>query len=155
MADIFEIEKVRYMTGNENVRIGGILLAAGGSSRMGTPKQFVRFEGETLLRRAASAIASVCDPVIAVLGAEKETAETEIEGIRVETRFNREWQTGMSSSIKIGLAELISIEPPGDGKPSGNPMKVDPSKIPPRSGIPLKAPDPTQPAGASPSKPSP
>jgi molybdenum cofactor cytidylyltransferase len=99
------------MTGNENVRIGGILLAAGGSSRMGTPKQFVRFEGETLLRRAASAIASVCDPVIAVLGAEKETAEAEIEGIRVEARFNREWKSGMSSSIKLGLAELISIEP--------------------------------------------
>jgi molybdenum cofactor cytidylyltransferase len=79
---------------------------------MGTPKQFVRFEGETLLRRAALAIeTSICDPVIAVLGAELVNAEMEIEGTRVETRFNREWQKGMSSSIKLGLTELLSIEP--------------------------------------------
>ena len=100
------------MTGNENVRIGGILLAAGGSSRMATPKQFVKFEGETLLKRAALAIAaSVCDPIIAVLGAEQRNAEIELEGTRVKSRFNREWKTGMSSSIKLGLTELMSIEP--------------------------------------------
>ena len=100
------------MTGNENARIGGILLAAGGSSRMATPKQFVRFEGETLLRRAAFAIAaSICDPVVAVLGAEKENAEIEIAGTRVQPCFNREWETGMSSSIKLGLTELLSMEP--------------------------------------------
>jgi len=100
------------MTGNENVRIGGILLAAGGSSRMTTPKQFVKFEGETLLRRAALAIAaSACDPVVAVLGAEKEKAELEIAGTRVQPCFNREWAKGMSSSIKFGLTELLSLEP--------------------------------------------
>jgi molybdenum cofactor cytidylyltransferase len=100
------------MTVNENVRIGGILLAAGGSSRMATPKQFVRFEGETLLRRAALAIAaSVCDPIVAVLGAEKENAEVEIASTRVKPSFNRGWKTGMSSSIKLGLTELMSIEP--------------------------------------------
>lgn len=99
------------MTANERVIIGGILLAAGGSSRMGTPKQFVKFEGETLLRRAASAIASVCEPVIAVIGADREKAEKVIADIRVEPRFNREWKTGISSSIKLGLTELLSIEP--------------------------------------------
>jgi len=100
------------MTGNENAKIGGVLLAAGGSSRLTTPKQLVRFEGETLLRRAALAIAaSVCDPVVAVLGAEKEHAEIEIDGTRVRPRFNHEWQTGMSSSIKLGLTELLSMEP--------------------------------------------
>src|SRR6188474_3343623 len=100
------------MTGNENARIGGILLAAGGSSRMATPKQFVRFEGETLLRRAASAIAaSICSPVVAVLGAEKENAEIEIAGTRLKPRLNRAWQKGMSSSIKLGLTELLSLDP--------------------------------------------
>jgi len=100
------------MTGNENARIGGILLAAGGSSRMATPKQFVRFEGETLLRRAALAIAaSICDPVVAVLGAEKENAEIEVAGTRVQPCYNGEWQKGMSSSIKFGLTELLTLDP--------------------------------------------
>jgi len=100
------------MTGNKNIRIGGILLAAGGSSRMTTPKQFARFEGETLLRRAASAIAaSICHPVVAVLGAEKENAEIEVAGTRLKACLNREWQKGMSSSIKLGLTELLSLDP--------------------------------------------
>jgi len=100
------------MTGNRNIRIGGILLAAGGSSRLATPKQFVRFENETLLRRAAFAMAaSICYPVVAVLGAEKENAEIEMAGTRLKPCLNREWQKGMSSSIKLGLTELLSLDP--------------------------------------------
>jgi molybdenum cofactor cytidylyltransferase len=100
------------MTGNNSLKIGGILLAAGGSSRMRTPKQFVEFEGKTLLRRAAEAMsASICDPVIAVLGDEDSRAENELSDLRFELRFNHEWKSGMSSSIKLGLRELVSLEP--------------------------------------------
>jgi molybdenum cofactor cytidylyltransferase len=100
------------MTGNEGLRIGGILLAAGGSSRLGRPKQLLEFENTTLLRRAAEAMAaSICRPVVAVLGAEKKKAEAEIADIPIKIYFNRDWQRGMSSSIKIGLTELLVIEP--------------------------------------------
>lgn len=112
MADIFATEKAQSMTGNENLKIGGILLGAGGSNRLGRPKQLLHFEGKTLLRRAAEAIAaSVCDPVVAVLGSEKDEAEAEIADVRVRICFNQDWQSGLSSSIKTGLKALLLIEP--------------------------------------------
>jgi molybdenum cofactor cytidylyltransferase len=100
------------MTGTEGLKIGAIILAAGGSSRLGQPKQFLEFEGKTLLRRAAEAlVASNCNPVVAVLGAEKEKAESELAGLPVRIIENPEWRTGMSSSIKVGLKKLLSIDP--------------------------------------------
>jgi molybdenum cofactor cytidylyltransferase len=99
------------MTGNRDLKIGGILLAAGGSTRLGQPKQFLEFEGKTLLRRAAEAMcSSVCDPVVAVVGAEKERAEAELADLRIRVCFNQDWRSGMSSSIKVGLEELLLID---------------------------------------------
>ena len=100
------------MTGNEDLKIGGIMLAAGGSSRLGQPKQFLQFEGKTLLRRAAEALVeSNCAPVIAVLGAEKEKAERQLDDLPVSICWNPEWRTGMSSSIRVGLKDLLLIDP--------------------------------------------
>lgn len=100
------------MTGNESPKIGGLLLAAGGSSRLGQPKQLLRFGGKTLIRRAAETlVGSVCDPCVVVLGAEIDRSTAEIADLDVGICINEEWQTGMSSSIKAGLHELLSIEP--------------------------------------------
>jgi molybdenum cofactor cytidylyltransferase len=56
------------------IRVAAIVLAAGGSSRMGSPKQLLRLGGESLVRRAATtALASHCSPVIVVVGAEAES----------------------------------------------------------------------------------
>ncbi|MBA3320864.1 MAG: NTP transferase domain-containing protein, partial [Pyrinomonadaceae bacterium] len=44
-------------------RVGIVVLAAGASTRMGESKQLLRYEGETLLRRAVNAaLASRCRP---------------------------------------------------------------------------------------------
>jgi Uncharacterized MobA-related protein len=92
--------------------IGGILLAAGGSSRMGRPKQLLVYEGSTLLRRATETLLnSVCDPVVVVLGAEIERAKNEIEDLPASIILNERWQSGMSSSIKVGLERLLKIQP--------------------------------------------
>lgn len=100
------------MTGNKNGKIGGLLLAAGGSSRLGQPKQLLEFEGKTLLRRAAGTlVSSKCDPVVVVLGAETDKSLAELNGLAVNTCINEKWQTGMSSSIKAGLQKLLTIEP--------------------------------------------
>lgn len=97
------------MTGN---RIGGLLLAAGGSSRLGQPKQLFEFKGKTLLRHAAEAMTeSSCDPVVVVLGAETGMSTIEIAGLSVVQCLNENWQSGMSSSIKIGLAMLLELAP--------------------------------------------
>lgn len=100
------------MIGNEIQDIGGIILAAGGSSRLGRPKQLLRFEGKTLLRRACLAMtASLCKPVIAVLGAESETTASAIDGLPVHTCVNENWETGMGSSIRTGIDEMLRVAP--------------------------------------------
>ncbi|MEO7673460.1 MAG: nucleotidyltransferase family protein [Pyrinomonadaceae bacterium] len=100
------------MTESESVKIGGIVLAAGGSSRLGKPKQLLQLEGKTLLRRAAEAMsASMCDPAVVVLGAKSGGLADEIEGLRVIHCLNQDWRSGMGSSIRIGLAKLTEIEP--------------------------------------------
>ena len=52
------------------MKCGVILLAAGSSTRMGEPKQLMDYHGNPLVRHAVdTALASVCRPVIVVLGA--------------------------------------------------------------------------------------
>jgi molybdenum cofactor cytidylyltransferase len=100
------------MTENNAPTIGGLLLAAGGSRRLGRPKQLVLFEGKTLLRRSAEVLSgSRCDTVVVVLGAELESSMAEIIDLPVCVCINDKWQEGMSTSIKTGLAELLKIEP--------------------------------------------
>lgn len=53
-----------------NSNIGIVILAAGASTRMGTPKQLLRYQERSLLRHTVEvAIASVCRPLIVVLEA--------------------------------------------------------------------------------------
>ena len=97
---------------SDNQPIGIIVLAAGASRRMNEPKQLLQFEGKTLLRRAVeTAVESIYQPIIVVLGANVEKMRLEIEDLPVEIVFNQDWQRGLSSSIKIGLEMLLRIAP--------------------------------------------
>ncbi len=92
--------------------IGIIVLAAGASGRMKMPKQLLQFEGRTLLRRAVeTAVQSIYQPVIVVLGAKFEKMKAEIEDLPINICFNEDWHSGLSSSIKIGLENLLQIAP--------------------------------------------
>lgn len=100
------------MAGNEGGKIGGLLLAAGGSSRFGSPKQLALFEGKSLLRRATETLVnSSCNPIVVVLGAETERSVSEIADLAANICVNDRWQSGMSSSVKAGLNELRNMEP--------------------------------------------
>ena len=89
-------------------RIAIVLLAAGASTRMGSPKQLLTYEGKTLVRRAVeTALASVCRPVVVVLGANAFAVGAELELPVIVTR-NREWETGMGSSIRAGLEAVLA-----------------------------------------------
>lgn len=104
------------MTANEKPKLGAMLLAAGGSSRLGQPKQMLVYEGETLLKRAARSLAdSVYFPVVVVLGSSSDSALLEIAGLPVYHAINEKWADGMSSSIKVGLRKMLEIEPDLDG----------------------------------------
>ena len=94
------------------MNIGAIVLAAGGSSRLGKPKQFVQFEGKTLLRRAAEMVVeSSCSPVVIVSGSDHEKVSDEVAGLDVIVCSNSDWEAGMSSSIKVGLSKLLESRP--------------------------------------------
>ncbi|MBS1796084.1 MAG: nucleotidyltransferase family protein [Acidobacteria bacterium] len=97
---------------NADPDTGIIVLAAGASRRMKKPKQLLRFEGRTLLRRAVeTALETGFRPAIVVLGANFESLRPEIADLRVETLFNRDWETGLSSSIRAGLDHLLETAP--------------------------------------------
>ncbi|HYV10701.1 MAG TPA: nucleotidyltransferase family protein [Pyrinomonadaceae bacterium] len=89
--------------------IGAIVLAAGGSSRLGVPKQLLEFHGESLVRRAAkAALESVCDRVVIVIGNHAQLMRQEIGDLPVSVVENKIWQSGISSSIRAGLEKLSS-----------------------------------------------
>ncbi|HWZ05047.1 MAG TPA: nucleotidyltransferase family protein [Mucilaginibacter sp.] len=91
---------------------GIIILAAGSSSRLGKPKQNLVFKGKTLLQRAIeTAIASVCEPVIVVLGANADVIESIIKNYDINIVHNPDWDEGMSSSIRAGVSALLKIDP--------------------------------------------
>ena len=91
---------------------GVLILAAGSSSRLGKPKQNLVFEGQTLLQRAIdAALATLCGPVIVVLGANADEIKPTLEGKPVRIVHNNDWVEGMASSIRLGIAELQVIDP--------------------------------------------
>jgi molybdenum cofactor cytidylyltransferase len=90
-----------------------ILLAAGGSTRMGTPKQLLPFGDTTLLRHAVeTALASDCDPVLVVLGAAAESAAAAIAGLPVDAVTNVDWAKGMGTSLRLGLRTVLETTAP-------------------------------------------
>lgn len=92
--------------------VGAVILAAGASSRMGTPKQMLEFGGSSLLRRAAlAALGAGCSPVIVVTGAYAELSTRELQDLEIRDVFNPGWETGMASSIVAGLTGLIDADP--------------------------------------------
>lgn len=86
-------------------KIGIIILAAGESKRMGSPKQLLQIEGKSLIHRTAEiALATDCYPVVMVIGANKPQIAPEIVDLPLTIIDNPMWHEGMSSSVKMGLA---------------------------------------------------
>ena len=93
-------------------RVGALILAAGASSRLGVPKQFLLFQGETFLRRTAkAAIAARCEPIVVVAGDAVDRVRAELSELPVQVAVNESWQRGLGTSIKSGLAHLRSAAP--------------------------------------------
>lgn len=92
--------------------IAAIILSAGGSIRLGRAKQLLSHEGQTFIRRAVqSAIGAGCAPVIVVLGAEVEGVAREIKDLPAQITQNPDWERGLGTSIRRGVAELSRLEP--------------------------------------------
>lgn len=87
--------------------VAGIVLAAGGSSRMGTPKQMLHWRGKPLVLRAAeTALAAGCSPVVVVTGAEPGPVARAVAHLPVQVVHNSDWSEGQSTSVRAGLMVL-------------------------------------------------
>jgi molybdenum cofactor cytidylyltransferase len=90
-----------------------VILAAGSSSRLGRPKQLLKYQGKTLLVRAVeTALASVCRPVLVVLGAGSGQLRGEVSGLDVRILINPDWETGIGGSIRIGVKAVVDLTYP-------------------------------------------
>ena len=82
----------------------GLILAAGESRRMGSPKALLEFQGETFLDRLIGLFSRHCSPVIAVLGAQAEDVRAGLrrggEALVVE---NQDYRRGQLTSMQCGL----------------------------------------------------
>ncbi|HXE27240.1 MAG TPA: molybdopterin-binding/glycosyltransferase family 2 protein [Stellaceae bacterium] len=86
-------------------RIAGIILAAGRSSRMGAMnKLLIPIDGKPMVRRAAEAVlAAQLTPVVVVTGHQREQVEEALKGLSVTFLNNKDFATGMSTSLRVGL----------------------------------------------------
>lgn len=94
-------------TAPQTFRCGVVLLAAGGSTRMGRPKQLLPLEGKPLIVRAAeAALASPAWPIVVVLGAQADAIRLALARLPVLIAENPTWAEGMASSLRAGLGVL-------------------------------------------------
>ncbi|MEM7737701.1 MAG: nucleotidyltransferase family protein [Deinococcota bacterium] len=87
-------------------RIAAIILAAGESRRMGSPKLVIEFAGQTLLARAISNAQGFADEILVVVGAYAELYRREASQYNITVIDNANWHAGMGATLKTGIAAL-------------------------------------------------
>jgi len=98
-------------------KFGIIILAAGSSSRLGSPKQLLKYNDKSLLQHIVTEanLAVENEEVIVVTGANQDLLETELSQLPVHVIHNDNWEQGMASSINCGLESLLKIYPDLNG----------------------------------------
>ena len=90
-------------------RVAGVVLAAGGSVRMGQPKQLLKWRNKTFIEHVISiAKDSGLWPIVVVLGAYSDQIKKVIEPLSVQIVYNKDWKVGQSGSLLMGLEALPS-----------------------------------------------
>jgi molybdenum cofactor cytidylyltransferase len=96
--------------GGEAVPAAALVLAAGGSRRLGRPKQLVDWDGRPLLEHVVAAVAAwPVGPVVVVLGAYAEEILDRVRLGAATAVINPEWEEGIASSLRVGL-DLLTRE---------------------------------------------
>lgn len=88
-------------------KVAAIILAAGGSTRIGQPKLLLDWHGQPLIRWVARlALHTGCTPVFVVTGANAAEVRGALDGLPLIFTHNPDWQNGQSSSVKAGVNAL-------------------------------------------------
>jgi len=97
------------MRSRHNSLVGAVVLAAGKSSRMGEPKQLVILDGRPLLAHTLENLrAARVSEIVLVLGFAGEVIRAKVELHGVKVVENKDYEQGMGSSLRAGLAALDS-----------------------------------------------
>ena len=89
---------------NPRGHIAGVILSAGASRRMGSPKALLQYQGETFLDRLIRLFSAVCRPVVVVLGHEADRIESGLaRAADAVFVVNPDPDRGMLSSLQCGI----------------------------------------------------
>lgn len=93
-------------------KLGIVLLAAGGSSRMGSPKQLLRIGDEVLVARMARLLIDLeSGRVVVVTGSASQAVSDQLSDLPIQIVHNSCWQEGMAGSLAAGVKNLaVEIE---------------------------------------------
>jgi molybdenum cofactor cytidylyltransferase len=87
--------------------IWAVVLAAGKSERMGSPKMLLPFGRKTLIENVVAGVMKFpVDGIFVVLGARRSEIERRLQAYPIKPVFNPDFEQGMLSSIRKGLEEL-------------------------------------------------
>jgi len=90
--------------------IAALVLAAGGSSRLGTPKQLLPWGDTTLLGHVLDQVRELpFDQIFVVIGAVGEEILDKIDLSGTTVVENPEWEEGMASSLRVGLDAVLRL----------------------------------------------
>lgn len=92
-------------------QVRAVVLAAGGSRRMGQPKALLRLGDRTVIARQVAALAQVADRVVVVLGAPLDGVDAELPA-EVIRAYNPDWAT--TSPIDSAVFGLRAVGALGD-----------------------------------------
>jgi molybdenum cofactor cytidylyltransferase len=91
------------------MKTAAIILAAGGSRRMGSSKQLVDWGGRPLLQHVVDDVATwPVDLIVVVLGNDAEEVLDRVDFGEATVAINPEWEEGMASSLRVGLDILMN-----------------------------------------------
>jgi molybdenum cofactor cytidylyltransferase len=108
-----------------DVKVGGVILAAGASTRIGRPKQLLPVGGKPLLQYVVdAACGSSLSAVVVVLGHRASEIEARLVRGRATIVRCEDWQRGPGASLATGLAGLTSLTAPAGRERSGAAIDV-------------------------------
>lgn len=92
-----------------NPRVTGVVLAAGESKRLGSPKQLLERAGQTLLEEVVDAVADAChETPLVVLGGHWQEISKSLGSKLSPFCLNPDWPAGMGTSLRVALANVPS-----------------------------------------------
>lgn len=102
----------------EPIRIAALVLAAGESARLGTPKQLLQWQGVTLLQKTIHEIQNIyltvphIIDITVVLGAFHEQILPTLSTYTIHSVYNTQWQKGMGESLRFGVESILQHSQP-------------------------------------------